>query len=196
VSGDTYRARTPQARWSDEVALVHAAPGADLNVLRTDLEEATAAFYVVDVQDREQFKGTNAAQVNGLLGVLYGLLGLAILIAILGIVNTLALSVVERRREIGMLRAVGMQRAQVRRAIYLESALIAMFGAALGLAIGLTFGTLFTRTLRASGLKTLDIPWGQAVGFFLVAGVVGVLAALWPAHRAARTSPLAAISEQ
>jgi putative ABC transport system permease protein len=196
VSGDTYRALTPKDQWFDEVGLVHAVPGTNLTTLRNGLEAATDPFYVVDVQNRQEFKGTQAAQVNGLLGVLYGLLGLAILIAILGIVNTLALSVVERRREIGMLRAVGMQRAQVRRTIYLESALIAMFGAALGLAIGLTFGALFTRTLRASGLKTLDIPWGQAIVFFVVAGVVGVLAALWPAVRAARTSPLAAIAEQ
>jgi putative ABC transport system permease protein len=196
VSGDTYRALTPKDRWVDEVALVRAVPGTDLGAVRSGLDSATDPYYVIDVQDRDQFKGTQADQVNGLLGILYGLLGLAILIAILGIVNTLALSVVERRREIGMLRAVGMQRAQVRRAIYVESALIAMFGAALGLVIGLTFGALFTRTLRASGLKTLDIPWGQAIAFFVVAGVVGVLAALWPGVRAARTSPLAAIAEQ
>ena len=85
------------------------------------------------MQNRDEFKGSLAAQVNGLLGLLYGLLGLAIVIAMLGIVNTLALSVVERRREIGMLRAVGMQRKQVRRTIYLESLLIAIFGAVLGL---------------------------------------------------------------
>ncbi len=196
VSGDVYRALTPRARWVDEVALVHAAPGTDLSRLGSDLQTATDPYYVVDVQTREQFKGTTAAQVNGLLGVLYGLLGLAILIAVLGIINTLALSVVERRREIGMLRAIGMQRAQVRRSIYLESALIAMFGAALGLAIGLTFGALFTRALRADGLKTLDVPWNQAILFFVVAAGVGVLAALWPGVRAARTSPLVAIAEQ
>ena len=196
VSGDTWRSLTPRDQWADDVALVRAAPGANLNTLRTGLEQATDPFYVVDVQNRKEFKGSQAAQVNGLLGVLYGLLGLAIVIAVLGIINTLALSVVERRREIGMLRAVGMQRAQVRRTIYLESAMIAMFGAALGLAIGLTFGALFTRVLRSTGLKTLDIPWGQAIAFFVVAGVVGVLAAVWPGIRAARTSPLAAIAEQ
>ncbi len=194
-SGDTYRALTPEARWSDEVGLVRATPGTDLETLRHGLEQATDPYYVVDVQNRTEFKGSQAAQVNGLLGILYGLLGLAILIAVLGIVNTLALSVVERRREIGMLRAIGMQRAQVRRTIYVESALIALFGAGLGLAIGLTFGALFTRTLRASGLKTLDVPWGQAIVFFVVAGLVGVLAALWPGIRAARTSPLTAIAE-
>jgi putative ABC transport system permease protein len=93
-----------------------------------------------------------------------------------------------------MLRAVGMQRPQVRRTIYLESLLIAVFGAVLGVSLGITFGSLFTRTLRSQGLDTLSVPWGQAVLFLALAAVVGVLAALWPAFRAARTRPLSAIS--
>ncbi len=145
------------------------------------------------MKDREEFKGQQASQINELLGLLYGLLGLAIVIAITGIVNTLALSVVERRREIGMLRAVRMLRGQLRRTIYVESLLIAVFGAVLGLAIGLTFGALFTRRLRDQGLQVLSIPWGQAVTFLVVAAVVGVLAALWPGIRASRTRPLEAI---
>jgi len=148
------------------------------------------------VQNRDQFKGQIAAQVNGLVGLVYGLLGLAIVIAILGIVNTLALSVVERRREIGMLRAVGMQRKQVRRTIYLESLLIAVFGAALGLVLGIAYGTLFARTLKGQGLSTLSVPWGQSVLFLVVAAIVGVLAALWPGIRAARTRPLEAITSE
>jgi putative ABC transport system permease protein len=102
---------------------------------------------------------------------------------------------VERRREIGMLRAVGMQRKQVRRMIYVESLLIAGFGASLGLVLGIAYGSLFTRTLRAQGLDQLSVPWAQAVAFLVVAGVVGVLAALWPGLRAARTRPLEAIAE-
>jgi putative ABC transport system permease protein len=194
VTGDVYRALVPSNEWSDMVALVKAAPGADSAALRAGLENATDPYYVVDVQNRTEFKGQLAAQVNGLLGLLYGLLGLAIVIAILGIINTLALSVVERRREIGMLRAVGMQRKQVRRTIYLESLLIAVFGAVLGLVLGLSYGSLFTRTLRSQGLDKLSVPWGQAVAFLVVAGVVGVLAALWPGIRAARTRPLEAIT--
>jgi putative ABC transport system permease protein len=116
-------------------------------------------------------------------------------ISILGIINTLALSVVERRREIGMLRAIGAQRRQVRRTIRLESLLIALFGAILGLVIGVTFGALFTHTLRSQGLTTISIPWTQVVLFLVIAGVVGVVAALWPAVRAARTKPLAAIAD-
>ena len=195
VNGDVYRALTPKDRWSDDVALVHTKPGADLESVRTGLEKATNDFYVVDVRNRTEFQGYIAAQINGLLGLLYGLLGLAIVIAILGIVNTQALSVVERRREIGMLRAVAMQRKQVRRTIYLESLLIAVFGAGLGVALGMTFGGLFARTLSSQGLDTISLPWGQAVLFLVLAAVVGVLAALWPGFRAARTPPLAAVAQ-
>jgi putative ABC transport system permease protein len=131
-----------------------------------------------------------AVQINGR----YGLLGLAIVIAVLGIVNTQALSVIERRREIGMLRAVGMQRARVRRTTYLESLLIAGFGAVLGVSLGLGSGSLFTRTLHGHGLDTLRVPWSQAVLFVVPAAVVGVLAALWPGVRAARTPALTAIA--
>jgi putative ABC transport system permease protein len=192
VTGDAYRTLVPSNEWSDVVALIKTAPGA--TGVRAAIEKITDPYYVVDVQNRDEFKGTLASQVNGLLGLLYGLLGLAIVIAVLGIVNTLALSVVERRREIGMLRAVGMQRGQVRRALYLESMFIAIFGAVLGLALGVSYGSLFARTLRSQGLNVVSVPWGQAVAFLVVAGVVGVLAALWPGIRAARTNPLEAIS--
>ncbi|HJQ44049.1 MAG TPA: FtsX-like permease family protein [Jatrophihabitantaceae bacterium] len=194
VTGDAYRTLVPSNDWGDMVALVKLAPGANAKAVRTSIERITDPYYVIDVQTNEEFKGTLASQVNGLLGLLYGLLGLAIVIAILGIINTLALSVVERRHEIGMLRAVGMQRAQVRRTIYLESFLIAVFGAALGLALGVTYGSLFARTLKSQGLDVVSVPWGQAVTFLVVAGVVGVLAALWPGIRAARTRPLEAIA--
>jgi putative ABC transport system permease protein len=193
VGSDVYRALTPHDQWADVVALVRMAKGADTAAVRDGLEKATNDYYVVDVRDREEFKGSLASEVNGLLGLLYGLLGLAIVIAILGIVNTLALSVIERRREIGMLRAVGMQRAQVRRTIYLESLLIAVFGAVLGVGLGLTYGSLFTHVLRGEGLSVLRVPWGQAGLFLVLAAVVGVLAALWPAFRGARTPALEAI---
>ncbi|MEV6338345.1 FtsX-like permease family protein [Nocardia vinacea] len=174
---------------------VKAEPGADLTRMRTDLENATEQFVVVQVQDREEFKGAQGKQINTLLAILYGLLALAVVIAILGIVNTLALSVVERRREIGMLRAVGMQRAQVRRTIYLESMLIAVFGAIVGMLLGLGLGVGFLRTLRDLGIDEIAIPWNQLVLVLISSAVVGVLAALWPGIRAARTPPLAAIAD-
>jgi putative ABC transport system permease protein len=194
VTSDAYRQLVPHNKWSDMVALVKLAPGASPGDVRAGIERVTDPYYVVDVQNKTEFKGQIASQVNTLLGLLYGLLGLAIVIAILGIINTLALSVTERRREIGMLRAVGMQRAQVRRTLYLESLLIALFGAVLGLALGLTYGTLFARTLHDQGLTVISVPWGQALLFLVVAGAVGVLAALWPGVRAARTRPLDAIA--
>jgi putative ABC transport system permease protein len=195
TSSQLYREVTPANHRYDMVVLIRAQSGTDLSTLRTQLEQATDSSLVVKVQDREQFKGTQASQIDNLLAILYGLLALAIVIAVLGIVNTLALSVVERRREIGMLRAVGMLRPQVRRTIYLESALIAVFGAVVGLALGLTFGALFVRTLRDQGLDQIAIPYGQSLLMLVLSAVVGVLTALWPAARAARTRPLEAIAD-
>ncbi|KAA0022773.1 ABC transporter permease [Antrihabitans cavernicola] len=195
VSEQVYQQVTPAALMTDFVVLVKAKPGADIAAMRGDLEKATKQFVIVQVQDREQFKGTQGKQIDTLLGVLYGLLALAIVIAILGIINTLALSVVERRREIGMLRAVGMQRAQVRRTIYLESVLIAVFGAIVGVLLGLTLGSGFIRTLRDQGLGQISVPWTQVIAMLIGSAVVGVLAALWPAVRAARTRPLEAIAD-
>ncbi|MGH8862926.1 MAG: FtsX-like permease family protein, partial [Jatrophihabitantaceae bacterium] len=195
ASGDVYRRLTPSNRWSAMVVLVNAASGTDLGALRTGLERATNPYYVVTVETPAGFKGTIASNVNGLIGLLYGLLGLAIVIAILGIINTLALSVVERRREIGMLRAIGMQRVQVRRTIYLESLLIAVFGALLGLGLGVAYGSLFTHALHGQGLNRISIPWAQSGLFLVLAAAVGVLAAVWPGIRAARTKPLEAIAQ-
>jgi putative ABC transport system permease protein len=193
VSSTTYEQLTAFANRADNLVMVKAAPGADMAALRAGLEKAVKSYSTIKVQDREEYKGEQAKQIDILLNILYALLALAIVIAILGIINTLALSVVERRREIGMLRAVGTMRAQVRRTIYLESLLIALFGAIVGIVLGLGIGTGFMRTLREQGLGQIAIPWGQ-VGFMLIASaVVGVLAALWPAIRAARTRPLEAI---
>jgi putative ABC transport system permease protein len=123
------------------------------------------------------------------------MLGLALVIAVLGIINTLALSVIERKREIGMLRAIGMARAQVRRTIYIESVLIAIFGAVLGVILGSGFGIAVVRTFKDLGITRAVLPY-SLIGITLVAAaVVGVVAALWPAVRAARTNPLEAISD-
>ncbi|MCM6775764.1 FtsX-like permease family protein [Nocardia sp. CDC159] len=190
-----YERVTPVALRTDLVVLVTAKPGTDLGALRTNLEKATEQFAIVQVQDHEQFKGTQGQQINTMLAILYGLLALAVVIAVLGIVNTLALSVVERRREIGMLRAVGMQRPQVRRSIYLESMLIAVFGAVVGVVLGLSLGVGFLRTLRDLGIDQIAVPWSQIALMLVGSGVVGVLAAVWPGVRAARTPPLAAIAD-
>ena len=195
VSDEAYRTLMPADSLPDFAVLVKAKPGTDLTALRGELETATEKYVVIQVQDREEFKGTQGQQINTLLAILYGLLALAVVIAILGIINTLALSVVERRREIGMLRAVGMQRGQMRRTIYLESVLIAVYGAAVGVLLGIAFGWAFVSTLKDQGLGEVTIPWGQVVGMLIGSGVVGVLAALWPANRAAKTKPLEAIAD-
>ncbi|WP_280421940.1 ABC transporter permease [Nocardia carnea] len=195
VPSAVYEKAMPVSMRTEAAVLIKAAPGADLAAMRTDLERATEEFVIVQVQDREEFKGENAKQINNMLAILYGLLALAVVIAVLGIVNTLALSVVERRREIGMLRAVGTQRSQVRRTIYLESMLIAVFGALVGAVLGLGLGVGFLRTLRDLGLDQIAVPWDQLVYMLIGSAVVGVLAALWPAVRAARTPPLAAIAD-
>lgn len=127
--------------------------------------------------------------------MIYGLLALAIVIAVIGIVNTLGLSVIERTREIGLLRAVGMSRAKLRRMIMLESVTIAVLGAVLGMALGLLIGVLLQRVLK-DDLTSLGLPVGQLVLFLVIAIVVGVLAAVIPAIRAARLNVLAAIATE
>ncbi|NLG54816.1 MAG: FtsX-like permease family protein [Rhodococcus sp.] len=195
VSDDVFRQVMPSTMVTPFAVFIKAVPGTDVGALRGDIEQATEQFKVVQVQDIEEFKGSQAQQIDALLAILYGLLALAVVIAVLGIVNTLALSVVERRREIGMLRAVGMQRAQVRRTIYLESVLIAVFGAVVGVGLGVLFGWGFVRTLRDQGLGSFVVPWDQVILMLAASGIVGVLAALWPAQRAAKTPPLAAITD-
>ncbi|WP_298443458.1 FtsX-like permease family protein, partial [Gordonia sp. (in: high G+C Gram-positive bacteria)] len=130
-----------------------------------------------------------------MMATLYALLGLALVVAVLGIINTLALSVVERRQEIGMLRAIGTSRAQLRRTIYLESTYIAVFGALLGVVLGLAIGLPLVHALKHWGIDSLSVPWSLIVITLVGSAVVGVIAALWPAISAARTKPLEAITE-
>ncbi|MEZ2122522.1 MULTISPECIES: ABC transporter permease [unclassified Corynebacterium] len=179
-----------------EMVLVDAAAGTSEAKLGEALREAMADYLVVQVMSKEEYASSQANQVDQLLGILYGLLGLAVIIAVLGIINTLALSVTERRREIGMLRALGTQRNQIRTMIYLESVVIALFGALLGAAVGLGLGWCFTRTIGEDSLDTIVIPWGQLGLMLVTSAIVGVIAAVWPGHRAAKTKPLDAISER
>ena len=177
-----YAQVTPAAVMADLAVLIEAQPGADLAAMRADLADGDRQVRGrAGARTVRSSRAVRGKQIDTLLAVLYGLLALAIVIAILGIINTLALSVVERRREIGMLRAVGMQRPQVRRTIYLESVLIAVFGAAVGVLLGVAFGWGFVSTLADEGLDEIAVPWGQVVAMLLGSAVVGVLAALWPA---------------
>ncbi|MEO6604389.1 MAG: FtsX-like permease family protein [Aeromicrobium sp.] len=179
---------------ADSSIVVNAAPGVDKTDLGKRLESATRDFPTVTVQNKNDYSKSQRAQVDQLLYLIYALLGLAIIIAALGIVNTLALSVVERTREIGLLRAVGLSRGQLRRMIRLESIAIAVLGATLGIAVGLLFGSVLQRTVVDQGVTELAIPWVRIVIFVAVAGVVGVIAAALPARRAARLDVLRAIT--
>lgn len=162
--------------------------------LRASLEEAVNGLVVPQVLDGTDMAGVLAGIIDQMLAVVYGLLALAVVIAILGIVNTLTLGIIERRREIGMLRAVGMQRSQVRGMITLEAVQVAVFGAIAGVILGLGVGWCFLSVLSdAARLERISVPTVQILWMVLGSAVVGVLAALWPARKAAQTPPLAAI---
>ncbi|SFF09160.1 putative ABC transport system permease protein [Actinacidiphila alni] len=158
------------------------------------LTAAVKDYPQLKVRDQSDFKDLIHKQVNQLLYMIYGLLGLAIIVAILGVVNTLALSVVERTREIGLMRAIGTSRRQLRRMIRLESVVIALFGALVGLGLGLGWGTTGQRVLASQGLGVLEIPWPTIIAVFIGSAVVGLLAALLPAFRAGRMNVLNAIA--
>jgi putative ABC transport system permease protein len=183
-------------RGQDSALYVNTSPGTDAKELRPRLERALEPFPQVQVRDQADYKKLVHDQIAVLLYLVYALLGLAIIIAVLGVVNTLALSVVERTREIGLLRAIGLGRRQLRRMIRLESVVIAVFGAVLGLGLGLVWGVCTQQVLALQGLTALAIPWGTVVAVVIGAAVVGIVAALLPALRASRMNVLAAIAHE
>ncbi|MDF2267024.1 FtsX-like permease family protein [Streptomyces coacervatus] len=148
------------------------------------------------VRDQTDYKQALKDQIGQLLNMIYGLLALAIIVAILGVVNTLALSVVERTREIGLMRAIGLSRRQLRRMIRMESVVIALFGALLGLGLGMGWGATAQKLLALEGLKVLEIPWPTLTAVFLGSAFVGLFAALIPAFRAGRMNVLNAIATE
>ncbi|GGR64684.1 putative ABC transport system permease protein [Nocardioides luteus] len=189
---DLVSAKVPREDASLSILL---SPGADAGAVHERLDELVEDRPVVAVQDKDEFAESIKGQVNQLLYMIYGLLALAIVIAVIGIVNTLGLSVIERTREIGLLRAIGLSRGQLRRMITLESVTIAVLGAVLGLALGVLFGVLLRDALR-DDLTSLWVPLDQLATFLGVAVVVGVLAALLPAIRAGREDVLEAIASE
>ncbi|MGW4564170.1 ABC transporter permease, partial [Streptomyces sp. NPDC004561] len=180
----------------DSALYVNAAPGTKAQDLRSGLERSLTPFPQVQVRNQTDYKKLVHDQIAVLLYLVYALLGLAIVIAVLGVVNTLALSVVERTREIGLLRAIGLGRRQLRRMIRLESVVIAVFGAVLGLGLGLVWGVCMQQVLALRGLTAFAIPWSTIVAVVLGSAVVGVVAALLPALRASRMNVLAAIAHE
>jgi len=162
--------------------------------LQGRLDAVVKDLPVVTVKDQEAFAAEQRAPIDRIIAIIYVLLIFAVVIAILGIVNTLALSVIERTREIGLLRAIGVSRRQLRLMIRLESVVIAVLGAVLGVGLGIAFGVTLMYALRDQGLERISIPFTQLVVFLVLSLVIGVLAAVFPARRAARLDVLRAIA--
>jgi putative ABC transport system permease protein len=158
------------------------------------IEKAVAAYPNVLFEDQAEFVKQPGDQINGILNFITGLLLLSVLIAVLGIINTLALSVIERTRELGLLRAVGLRRMQLGQMILTESFVIALFGAILGLAVGVAFGAALVSSLHDQGITDFAIPWARIILVLLIAAFGGILAAVLPAIRAARLKVLDAIA--
>lgn len=157
------------------------------------LDRAMRAYPDVKVQTAAQFKANQKQQLNTILDIVYALLALSIVIALIGVVNTLALSVMERTREIGLLRAVGTQRRQLKRMIRAESVLVSLIGALLGLVLGVGLGAAVVSALGSSFITTLAVPVPTIIVVLVLTSMFGVIAAVWPARRAAKQDILEAI---
>ena len=178
----------------DVILFVTGVEGADPVQLFDQVSAALADYPNLSVQDQAQYKQFIEDQVNQFLGLIYALLALAIIIAIFGIVNTLALSIFERTREIGLLRAVGLSARQSRRMVRWEAVIVALIGGLLGVVLGLILGVVAASA--TPDLDVVSIPWVRIVIFFVLAGLAGVLAAIWPARRAAKLDVLRAIAQE
>jgi putative ABC transport system permease protein len=161
---------------------------------KAGIERALSGYPNLKVQDQSDVKKSAQQSIDQFVALLTVLLALSIIIAALGIINTLALSVIERTREIGLLRAVGTSRRQTRRMIRLESVVIAVFGGLLGIAIGVVFGIAIQHAVSDQGLDVLSVPIPTLVAYVVLSAIIGVLAALWPAWRASRLDVLKAIA--
>jgi putative ABC transport system permease protein len=162
----------------------------------TAVQNALSGYPNVWVQTRDQYEQSQASSVNGLLGLVYALLALAVIIALIGIVNTLMLSVIERTHEIGLLRAVGMRRRQVRSMIRSEAVILSIFGAIPGIVIGTPMGLALVAATGDEGITETSVPYFTLAIFLIVATVLGLIAAGWPARRAAKVDVLAAIATE
>ncbi len=170
------------------------APGADATTVRAGIDEALATDYpTVKSEDRQGLKDSIAKQLDSLLGIVYALLLLSVLVSLFGIVNTLALSIHERTRELGLIRALGASRRQVRRIVRYEAVITALIGAVLGAILGVVFAIIASRPLADEGF-TLTIPVGTLLALLVLAAIAGVLAAIGPARRASRHDVLEALA--
>ena len=194
ISLDTYDANVEQV--FDLTVFVNVAPGVSVQAAESKLETFLAQNYPsVQVSDQEQFKQQQLQMIDQLFAIVYVLLFLSIIISLFGIVNTLGLSIYERIRELGLLRAVGLSRKQTKRMVRVEAVIIAVLGAVLGLVDrDRCSAGRWCRRLKDLGISTLKIPVGQLIVMLILAALLGVVAAIWPARRAAKLNVLEAIS--
>ncbi|MBN1092863.1 FtsX-like permease family protein [Blastococcus sp. TML/M2B] len=178
----------------DRFLFVDLADGVAPSEVRAQLEDVVSGYPIVNLKDRGEFSDEQEGSVDQLLLLINAMLVLSVLIAALGIVNTLAMSVIERTREIGLMRAVGLGRSQLRRMVRLEAVIISIYGAVLGLVLGTLFGVALSRSLVDQGITELVVPYPRMAVFLVVAALIGVLAAVGPARRAAKLEILDAIA--
>ncbi len=187
---------TRYTQLSDNQVYIKLEPGVKAATAEPGLKKILRQFPGTKLSDQAGLKEQFETQINQLLSIIFALLALALIIALIGIMNTLLLSIVERTREIGLLRAVGMTRRQIRSTVRWESVIVAIFGAVLGLAIGIGLGWAMVAALSDQGITEFALPVGQLVIYVVIAGIAGVVAAAYPARRAARLDVLRAISTE
>ncbi|MFH8980471.1 ABC transporter permease [Streptomyces varsoviensis] len=196
VSLATIASHVNQPSLANERILVKAEPG-KASGLADKLRSALGSNPLVKVKDQSVLRAERSGSIGDILNMTYGLLGMALVIAVVGVVNTLAMSVFERTREIGMLRAIGLARRDVKRMVRLESVMICVFGAVLGIVVGGFLAWSGGHLVKSSfPAYEFGLPWPRIGLFLLIALVVGVLAAVWPARRAGRLSPLESMGVQ
>jgi putative ABC transport system permease protein len=180
----------------DIAVFVKLAPGVSPAAGRTAIQGVLSSYPNATLMDQTQYKAQQAQQVNGLLNMVYGLLGLAVVIALIGIANTLALSIYERTHELGLLRAVGATRRQLRSTVRSEALIISLFGAVEGLVLGMVFGWAIVVALHSQGVTQLSFPVAQLIAVAVLAGLAGLVAAIAPARRAARLNILQTVTTE
>ncbi len=178
----------------DVFVLIKADQGADIATVQSGLEEALAPYPNIEVQDQAAFRDKYATFLNQVLNLITALLLFAVIIALFGVMNTLYLSIYERTRELGLLRAVGLTRRQTRSMVRWEAVIISVMGALFGVVIGIAFGWAFQQALEPQGFSELGIPGGQLAIYVLLAALLGVSFAIFPARRAAKLNVLEAIA--